>query len=1074
MSVVVRTKDRPTLLVEALASVAAQAGPAREVVVVNDGGAAVAGVVGQFAGDLTVHAVELHPGHGRCAAGNAGLAAARGRFVLFLDDDDLLVPGALAALTQAAAEDAVVYGRVDAYLYPATGPAPRPQRPHKVFATPYDPDALLFENFIPLIAALMPRQALVDAGGLDESLECFEDWDLFLRLGDRLSFRYVDTPVAEYRMFGDAFVLGRGGQTLQHRGRAAIYAKHRHRYTPDAVSRMLFYAKTVLVAEERDRELAPLRERLAGLERERELLTARLEGTQAERRALESRLAELAGTLVSVIIPNYNGRHHLERCLPALHRTAGVATEVILVDNGSSDGSLEWLAEHHPDVRVLPLGRNCGFGEANRRGVAAARGTHVAFLNSDTEVEPCWLEPLLRVLSAEPDVAAACSTLRLLGRPELVNARGGGMTKLGYGFDHDFLFPWHDGDSSGRARDVLFPTAAAMLMRRDEFFNLGGFDPAFFMYHEDVDLGWRLWLLGRRVVVCPDSIVGHAFLGTSKRAKGLKWRACLGLRHDVRSLLKHFEIPNLLRAAKGLLRFLAREGAWDQLLHAAGWNLLHLPSTLRERARIQRRRTRSDAELYRLGLISASPLPAPAPEIPLLAARPDAGGFLVSDALRTGEHSALGRLGAGWYPAEDVGGHLARWTCGSARCLLRVGPSAGGVLTAEVLLPAAASARREVTLACGGRHETVVAEGGWQEVSLSAQAGPDGLLDCTISSTRHVPHLDRANWDFRTLGCAVRSVRFASMPPRPPAAARLLSVVIPTYNRWAILERTLDALAAQSCRELEVVVVDDGSEDETSERLPDWAASHPDLRLTALHQDNAGQGQARNLALRHASGDIVLFLGDDIIPAPGCVAAHLAMHRRLGSDHAVLGHIDWDRDAMRVTPFLDYVGLDGAQFAFAHVRDGEAVPFTNFYTSNVSVPRAALGDEPFHDAFRTYGWEDIELGWRLSRRGLRVVYHREAAAHHLHPTTMLSFCRRQRHVGSTIVSLLRVCPELEGNAWLPPPRPPKRWYLTRLVFPAVLPLLAALDRLGVPMPWRVYRELVNWAYFVGRSRAEPA
>jgi GT2 family glycosyltransferase len=224
--------------------------------------------------------------------------------------------------------------------------------------------------------------------------------------------------------------------------------------------------------------------------------------------------------LVSVVVVNFDGRHHLERCLPSLVATAGVEFEVIVADNGSTDGSVDWLAREWPAVRVLALGENLGFGRANGRGVRSARGEFVAFLNNDTVVEPDWLSALLQPLRLDPEVAASCATLRLLEFPELVNACGGAMTSAGYGYDIDFMTPVERGPvgrESTAWHDVLFPTAAAALIRKEEFLAVGGFDPAMFMYHEDVDLGLRLRLMGRRVVVCERAVVYHTFGGTSAR-----------------------------------------------------------------------------------------------------------------------------------------------------------------------------------------------------------------------------------------------------------------------------------------------------------------------------------------------------------------------------------------------------------------------------------------------------------------------------------------------------------------------------------------------------------------------------
>ena len=294
-TIVVRTKDRPKLLAEALASVAAQTHQPVEGVVVNDGGADVSDLVAAFAGKFEIRVVDLRPGRGRSAAANAGVAAARGEWIGFLDDDDLLLPGGIATLLGAArGEPCVPYGRVDAYLHPDGAP------PHlfRVFSHPFEINAMLFENFIPFNACLIPAAALREVGGIDEGLECFEDWDLFLRLSDLLEFRHVDAQVAEYRIFDQAFITGRGGQELQHRGRVAIYAKHAHRYTPEAISRMQYAVKTEphpaeRVAVELKAQLADRDARLAAASAELAEVRGTLSKLDAQLRAVESSRAWL-------------------------------------------------------------------------------------------------------------------------------------------------------------------------------------------------------------------------------------------------------------------------------------------------------------------------------------------------------------------------------------------------------------------------------------------------------------------------------------------------------------------------------------------------------------------------------------------------------------------------------------------------------------------------------------------------------------------------------------------------------------------------------------------------------------
>ncbi|MEN8163411.1 MAG: glycosyltransferase, partial [Acidobacteriota bacterium] len=416
VSVVVRTKDRPELLREALQSLASQHHRPLQAIVINDGGIDVTDVVTAFEGQLEIIHEILEPGRGRCAAANRAIELASGPWLAFLDDDDVWLPDGIGRLlVSASTNQSAVYGTVTAFsIDPDTGTG----TPFHTFGNPFDPDALLFENFIPIIGCLMPLEKVRSIGGIDESLECFEDWDLFLRLSRVVPFEFVDIEVAQYRIFGDGFITGAGGQELQHRGRTAIYEKHWSLLSPETLSRMQYHAKAELMPAEIARESSAWRMRVEDLERGNRNLEEglkdreqRLEALQSERLEIDSQLdqAKLRGAalqqeleneptrsaLVSVIIVNYNGRHHLEKCLPSLVQSKNVNIEIIVVDNGSDDDSLTWLAEHYPNVRSIEIGANVGFGEGNRQGMLAARGGYAAFLNSDTVVEPGWLYELV-------------------------------------------------------------------------------------------------------------------------------------------------------------------------------------------------------------------------------------------------------------------------------------------------------------------------------------------------------------------------------------------------------------------------------------------------------------------------------------------------------------------------------------------------------------------------------------------------------------------------------------------------------------------------------------------------------
>jgi len=300
------------------------------------------------------------------------------------------------------------------------------------------------------------------------------------------------------------------------------------------------------------------------------------------------------------------------------------------------------------------------------------------------------------------------------------------------------------------------------------------------------------------------------------------------------------------------------------------------------------------------------------------------------------------------------------------------------------------------------------------------------------------------------------------------AASPTLTVVIPTHDRRPILELTLDALERQSCADFSIVVVDDGSSDDTWSWLERRAAAASSRKLTIARQENRGQGQARNLALREVASGLVLFIGDDIVPGDRLVEEHLRAHSAHAGDCAVVGFIDWYRARMRVTPALEMANVEGHQFGFAHMTPGE-VSFRCFYTSNLSIPRAALGDDPFDPTFRLYGWEDIELGYRLHRRGIPLIYRPEARAEHLHPMTLADLFRRQRRVGEAFHTLLALHPELAADPGFSAPEPPGWFGVGRFAIPPAVPLLSALDRLGLSLGRALLHRVLICGYYLGLS-----
>lgn len=216
----------------------------------------------------------------------------------------------------------------------------------------------------------------------------------------------------------------------------------------------------------------------------------------------------------SIIIPTYNGKALLATCLTAL----GGQTyphdrfEVIVVDDASGDGTVEYLAQEFREVRTVALAHNSGFIAACNAGVAAARGEILVLLNNDTEAEPGWLAALVAALEEYPEAGSAASKMLLFDRRDTLHTAGDLMGKDGIPRNRGV---WEkDVGQYDRDRWVFGPCGGAAAYRWEAWQQAGGFDPALFMYMEDVDLAWRLQRLGWRSIYAPDARVYHQLSAT--------------------------------------------------------------------------------------------------------------------------------------------------------------------------------------------------------------------------------------------------------------------------------------------------------------------------------------------------------------------------------------------------------------------------------------------------------------------------------------------------------------------------------------------------------------------------------
>ncbi len=244
--------------------------------------------------------------------------------------------------------------------------------------------------------------------------------------------------------------------------------------------------------------------------------------------------------LVSIIIINYNGKSYLEKCLESIKKIKYDNLEIIVVDNNSTDGTMEFLVQNYPSIITLKLDKNYGFAKPNNMAAKIAKGDFLLFLNNDTEVTPNFLTELVQVLVGN-DQIGICQSL-LLKPNGKIDSSGDFIDTIGVVYNSK--------KPIDKIREISSARGASMIIRKKLFLDLGGFDEEFFVSFEDVDLGWRTWIKGYRVVINPKSIVYHHGGKTHDSIKeGISFH---GLKNQLSMKITNFEIKY---AISSLLKF---------------------------------------------------------------------------------------------------------------------------------------------------------------------------------------------------------------------------------------------------------------------------------------------------------------------------------------------------------------------------------------------------------------------------------------------------------------------------------------------------------------------------------------
>ncbi len=310
--------------------------------------------------------------------------------------------------------------------------------------------------------------------------------------------------------------------------------------------------------------------------------------------------------LVSIVIPNFNGRRHLEVCLSSIQNLTYKHFEIIVVDNASTDGSVDFVKANYPKVKLFINAVNLGFAEGCNVGIRKAKGNYVALLNNDVEVDSSWLQELILVAQSDPCIAICASKIMMFHNRKILNSAGGEYDVYGSGHDRG-LYEFDHGQYS-HIEEVFFACGCAMLVRREILKHIGLFDSRYFMYCEDVDLCWRAWLGGYKVVYVPSAIVYHKYGGTMEALTAQ--RLYFTNRNSLCSILKNYSAKFL---AKAFLRFFSlktgeillffisgRANASFALLKAILWNITNFDETWKKRRNVQMLRKVSDNKIEQM------------------------------------------------------------------------------------------------------------------------------------------------------------------------------------------------------------------------------------------------------------------------------------------------------------------------------------------------------------------------------------------------------------------------------------------------------------------------------------------
>lgn len=301
---------------------------------------------------------------------------------------------------------------------------------------------------------------------------------------------------------------------------------------------------------------------------------------------------------VSIVVLNWNGKVFLKDCLDSLKRVTYPKIEVIIVDNNSTDGSQAFIKKHYSEFTLVENKKNYGFAKGNNIGWKISKGEYILFLNNDTTVTPDFLQPLLNDFKKNPKIGCLQPQIRIMKDKKLIDSAGSFMMFTGflyhYGFRKKCLL-----EKYNRQREIFSAKGACIVFPRKVLQRVGVFDEDFFIFFEETDLCFRVWLAGYTVVYEPESVIYHFVGGDTTASDSYKYerRMYLVFKNMTCSYLKNFGTENFLKIFPlfivvqifvffySLMKL--RVGVMQAMMSAYWWNIVHIKDTLKKRRHIQ-------------------------------------------------------------------------------------------------------------------------------------------------------------------------------------------------------------------------------------------------------------------------------------------------------------------------------------------------------------------------------------------------------------------------------------------------------------------------------------------------------